>query len=298
MSTAIPYIYLTIGGCFFIYFIILWIHCGRIPAFGWFWLLAGFWMINLGLFTMDYNFIGPDGVTTIFYDDNISALRIFCIEKLPIMLLVLLAIFVAELYILSKSGKRQPSKEADYLIILGAHVNGMIPSRALMSRIIAAYEYMKDNPSTKAVLTGGQGRGENITEAFCMKRELLELGIEEARLLIEDKSTTTEENISFGKRIIADHVSALHTIVQLRDETLTGNKNQTDTAFYRDIDKLHVTIVTNDFHTLRGMWIARKSGFKKIDSIGAPSSLIMKPHYYTREILSWIKLGIVSIIRK
>ena len=298
MSTAIPYIYMAIGGCLLIYFIILWIHCARIPAFGWFWLLAGFWMVTLGLFTMDYNFIGPDGVTTLFYDDNISALRSFCIEKLPILLLVLLAIFVAELYILSKSGKRQPSKDADYIIILGAHVNGIIPSRALMSRIMAAYEYMKDNPSTKAVLTGGQGRGEQIAEAFCMKRELLKLGIEEERLFLEDKSTTTEENITFAKRIIADHVSALHDAVQLGDETLTDNKNQTDPAFYRNIDKLHVTIVTNDFHALRGMWIARKSAFKKIDSIGASSSLIMKPHYYTREILSWIKLCIISTIKK
>ena len=66
----------------------------------------------------------------------------------------------------------------------------------------------------------------------------------------------------------------------------------------QSIKSTSVIIVTNDFHALRGVQIAKKAGFKQVESIGAPSSTIMKPHYYTREILSWIKLGILSLFRK
>lgn len=265
MSTAIPYLYTAIGGLLFLYFITLWIYCGRIPAFGWFWPFTGTFMATIGLFTMNYNIAGPDGVTTLFFDENLTVVRSFCTNVLPFIMIILLALFICAVYRIYTYGKKLPSKNGDYLIILGAHVNGTIPSKALMSRIKAAFEYMKENPSTNAVLTGGQGRGENITEAHCMKQELLKLGIEESRLLMEDKSTTTEENITFAKRIIKD---------------------------------ASIIIVTNDFHALRGSWIAKKAGFPQVESLGTNSSSIMKPHYYTREILSWIKLGIVSIIRK
>lgn len=263
--TIIPYIYLTIGGFFFLYFIVLWIYCGRIPSFGWFWPSGGIVMEILGLFTRDYSRITPDGMTVVIFDERTAALREFCIQRLPIILFILAAVYFFAVSILSSQGKRKPSPGADYLIILGAHVNGFVPSKALMSRIMAAYDYLKDNPQTKAVLTGGKGRGENITEAFCMKQEFLKLGIEETRLLLEEQSTTTEENILFAKKLI-------------------------------DKERVQVIIVTNEFHTLRGKKISMKTGFTNVETLSSASSKIMKLHYYTRELLSWTKYILLKYI--
>lgn len=285
MSTIIPYLYLGIGGLFLLYFIILWIHCGRIPAFGWFWPMLGSVALSIGLFTMEYHIEGPDGITTVFFDENIMSLRTFAVETLPIVLLVLTVIICITIYFIASYGKKHPSGNADYLIILGAHVNGTKPSKALMSRIMAAFHYLKSNPHTKAILTGGQGRGEKMTEALCMKQELLKLGIEESRLLIEDKSTTTEENIVFAKKIILQNTSLLHS-------EKTGVHHTKQIPDKKLMEDIHIIVVTNDFHTLRGRWLAKKAGFSQVETLGSASSFIMKPHYYTREILSWIKLAI------
>ena len=276
MSTIIPYIYIGVGGCFFLYFLTLWIYCGRIPAFGRFWLLSGIAMSMLGLFTKDYSTEGPDGITTVFFDDKTRLIRNFCIEKLPYLFILFLAVFFILVYILSSGNKKAPASNVDYLILLGARVNGTVPSRALMNRIMTAYHYLKTNPSTKAVLTGGQGPGECITEAQCIKQELLKLGIEESRLLIENQSTSTEENIAYAKKLIIK-----------KHNPKTEIHKEEENKF---IKQLTILIVTNDFHTLRGTRLAKKQGFTKVESLGAASSTIMKPHYYVREILSWIKL--------
>ena len=289
MSTFIPHLYLIFGGIFFLYFIILWIYCRRIPAFGWFWPFSGTIMTIFGLLTKDYSVSGTDGMTVVFFDENIETARNFFIGTFPVLLLMIALICCIAIYTIGSQGKKQPSSYADYLIVLGAHVNGKVPSKALMSRIMAAHAYLKENPSTKAVLTGGQGNGEEITEAMCMKQELLKLGIDEGRLLIEDRSTTTEENIGFGKNIIKDDRTNDKVPYEIDDKT--DNHDQS-------IKSTSVIIVTNDFDALRGVQIAKKAGFKQVQSIGAPSSIIMKPHYYTREILSWIKLGILSLFRK
>lgn len=276
IHTIIPYIYLLGGGFFLLYFMILWIYCGRIPSFGWFWPVVGVFMGVLGLFTMDYSRITPDGMTVVIYDERTAAIREFCIQRLPVILLILAAVFLIGIWILSSHGKRKASLGADYVIILGAHVNGSVPSKALMSRIMAAYDYLKDNPQTKAVLTGGQGRGEDISEASCMKQELLKLGISEERLLVEEKSTTTKENITFANKIIMEE----------NDRFSCENEN-------RNIDykkEPFIIVITNDFHALRGKIVAEQTGNTSVETISCKSSKIMKLHYYIRELLSWIKL--------
>lgn len=283
MANMIPHMYLVFGGLFFGYFILLWIHCGRIPAFGRFWCVSGLVMTVLGLFTKDHSFVTPDGVTTVFYDENLTAIRNFCIDKVPLILIIAGILFLIGICILHNYGQKKPSIHGDYLIVLGAHVNGNVPSVALRSRIRAAYKYLSSHPKAKAVLTGGKGLGEWIAEAVCMKQELERMGIKGSRLLVEDLSTTTHSNILRAKKIICSHVKA-ETEGRLEEaEILAGTK---------------IIVVTNDFHALRGVCLAKQAGFRRVEAIGTPSSLIMKPHYYTREVLSWIKFGIVFLIKK
>lgn len=161
------------------------------------------------------------------------------------------------------SAKTNASNE-NTVIILGCAVRGEKPSYTLNKRINCAYDYLADNPDSVAILSGGQGRGENISEAQCMYNVLTEKGIDADRLYLEDKSTNTDENISFSKQIIEE------------------NNLSTDIA-----------IVSSDYHLKRAAMICKKNGFENIYRISAPSTFFDKPTFYLREVLGVVKEFII-----
>lgn len=91
-----------------------------------------------------------------------------------------------------------PEISCDAIIVLGAGVNGEEPSLSLWERIQAAYDYLEAHPDCVAVLSGGQGDGEDITEAACMFRELTALGIDPQRLILEEQAESTRENLAYS----------------------------------------------------------------------------------------------------
>lgn len=101
-----------------------------------------------------------------------------------------------------KAASEQPGPDADYIVVLGAAVYGETPSITLEHRLEGALRYLEANPRTKAVVSGGQGAGEDISEAECMRRYLTEHGIAEERILSEDMSTSTRENLAFSEAVI------------------------------------------------------------------------------------------------
>jgi uncharacterized SAM-binding protein YcdF (DUF218 family) len=157
-------------------------------------------------------------------------------------------------------------KHADYIIILGARVKGEIPSLALQYRIDAAANYMKKNKETIAIASGGQGPGEDITEAEAIKRGLVAHGIPSNKILLEDKSTDTVENISFSKKIIPKQLK-------------TG------------------LIVTNDFHLYRAKSIAKDQGLS-LNGIPAGTPTVAIPKSYAREYLAITKYYVVTMFKK
>ena len=78
----------------------------------------------------------------------------------------------------------------------------------LSERLCAAYEYLNRNPKAMCVLSGGQGDGEEISEAECMYRYLTGRGIDGARLLLEDQSTTTAENLQYSMELLQQHTNS------------------------------------------------------------------------------------------
>ena len=134
-----------------------------------------------------------------------------------------------------KATQQRPVSKST-VIVLGCRVYGEQPSLMLKERLDAAYEYLVTNPGAVCILSGGQGQGENISEAECMYRYLLDRGISSDRLMKEDKSTSTRENLAFSKTIL--------------DEAL-GND-------YRTV------IITNDYHILRAESLAEKEGFSSV----------------------------------
>lgn len=184
-------------------------------------------------------------------------------KKWVIALFVILIIYTAVLHVKIYQSIHQPvPKAADYLIVLGAKVKGTGPSLSLKYRIDAAADYMLDNRETIAVVSGGQGKDEVRTEAEVMKQGLLDRGIEEERIIMEDQSTTTLENIAFSKRL-------------LPDEEAQG------------------LIVTNDYHLYRSVEMARRAGLE-ISGVPAKTPESVRIKSYLREYLAITKYYLMN----
>lgn len=141
------------------------------------------------------------------------------------------ALFAVESALMLDAINTTPSDGDVTVVILGCSVKGETPSQMLRLRIDAAEKYLKSNPEAKAVLSGGQGPGEDITEALCMYRELTARGIESDRLYMEGESTSTRENLAFSAQII-------------EKEGLSKN----------------IAIVSNNFHLYRASLSAKDLG--------------------------------------
>ena len=152
----------------------------------------------------------------------------------------------------------EPEGDYDYVLVLGAQVRGLVPSNALAFRLEAALDYAKAHPDSVLILTGAQGSGEDITEADCMREYLLARGIPDKRMVLEENSTSTRENLLFSA-------------------ALTG------------CDKKRVGIVTNHFHLYRTLRIAENVGYRDAHGIAADSTRLMLPHYVARECFALVK---------
>lgn len=177
---------------------------------------------------------------------------------LCLLILGLLAAAITGGFILS-AAHPQEDTNCEYIVVLGAGVNGTVPSLSLQERIDAAYAYLTSHPQTVAILSGGQGPREEITEAACMFRELTELGIDPSRLLLEERSTSTIENLQFSMDVA---------------ENVTG---QRPTA---------IGIVSSEYHLFRAGLFAKELG---LASVGIPAKTTwfsLRLNYYLREIVA------------
>ena len=86
----------------------------------------------------------------------------------------------------------------EYVLVLGAKANKGNLSKTLIERLKSAYDYLEKHPSSKAILCGGKEEDTSLSQAEYMKNYLVDLGIDENRLIVEDKSVNTFENIKFA----------------------------------------------------------------------------------------------------
>nr|WP_144550021.1 YdcF family protein [Bacillus sp. X1(2014)] len=184
---------------------------------------------------------------------------------LAAVLVILGLIYIGFLqFKISQYSHKDVPKNADYLIVLGARVKGTVPSLAFASRINAAAEYLKRNKETIVIASGGKGPGEDISEAESIKRELVDQGISEDRIILEDQSTDTYENINFSKKLIPKG------------------------------DRLGL-VVTNNFHLYRAVSIARDYGLT-VQGLPAETPWIAVPKSYSREYLAITKYYLKKFI--
>lgn len=117
----------------------------------------------------------------------------------------LLAVYALLLSSLMIGEMMNTPDDPDAVIVLGCRVqrNGK-PSLMLGRRIEAAYEYLSENKDVICIVSGGQGEDEPISEGEAMKVALVEKGIEESRIFVEDKSENTKENIEFSAKLLEE----------------------------------------------------------------------------------------------
>lgn len=180
--------------------------------------------------------------------------------------LVLILVLAAEVPILHTVLNATKS-DAPYVIVLGAAVYGETPSISLRHRSDRAREYLKANPTAAAVLSGGQGKGEDISEAECMRRYLLSKGVKEGRLLLEDGSTSTLENLTYSKQTI---------------EAAGG-------------DPRRVAIVSSSYHLYRARRMAAALGMAADGLRSADGYPIYMTGMYLREALAVWKLWVLGV---
>ena len=166
--------------------------------------------------------------------------------------LVVAAVIISVLMVMAAESQVSDGNSGT-VIVLGCRVKGDVPSLMLSRRINAAYEYLEKDPSAVCIASGGQGGDELVSEAECIKNVLVERGISPDRIIMEDKSTSTDENIRFS-------------LQKMEENGISGG----------------AVIVTNDFHQLRAKMICKKYGLET-SAVSAETSLYLLPTYWVRE---------------
>jgi len=186
--------------------------------------------------------------------------------EVPGVLRVLLAVLIScgvlvlvigNVYILTEFHDRG-ERNLDTIVVLGAQVRKTGPSRVLRSRLDTAAAYLKENPDTLCIVSGGQGPNEPCTEAEAMKKYLAGKGIPADRIIEENKSESTLENLEYSSR-------------------------------YLNREKDSIGIVTNNFHVFRSLRLAKKDGYRNVCGIAAPSNPLYLPNNMLRECLGIVK---------
>ncbi len=163
-----------------------------------------------------------------------------------------------------KAARHIPAYDKDYIIILGCQISkDNKPLPLLRGRIDRAVEfaknqYEKTGKTLKFVVSGGKGNDEKISEAEAMRIYLLEKGISEDKILVENKSKNTFENMKFSKALI--------------------EKENKDAK---------VVFCTTNYHVFRSGIFAINVGLKP-DGIGSKTKWYFWPNAFVREYLAML----------
>lgn len=154
--------------------------------------------------------------------------------------------------------------EPQVMVILGCQVKNDGPSQLLRDRLDEALTYLDDHPDLTVVVSGGQGSDEPSTEARAMADYLMEEGVEEDQILLEDQSHNTVQNFRYTAQLLEEQGY--------------------------DLENTQVLVVSNGFHLTRARMLAERTGFEEVSTLAAPSShLPSRLKMYIREPLALAK---------
>ena len=160
-----------------------------------------------------------------------------------------------------KDSAMTPDETPDFIVVLGAQVQGDGPSLTLKKRLDKTLVFMQEHPDKTVIVSGGQGPDEAHTEASVMARYLIEHGADASRIIEEDKASNTRENLLFSAKL----------------------------AEAAGLDTSRVLIVTSDFHMCRAKYIARTLSMEPYGQASDTWPWILKVNYTLREVFAFAK---------
>lgn len=174
-----------------------------------------------------------------------------------------LIVFIAFEALILSGAKSDAKPGAGTVIVLGAGLIGENPSAVLESRLESALDYLEQNPQTLCIVSGGQGENEVISEAEAMSRWLIKRGILPERIVKEDKSSNTNENLMFSQGMISENAG--------------------------------IVIISSDFHLYRAKKLTELHGYKDVSVLAAKTpGFLVKTAYLIREAFSVLKMELVN----
>lgn len=183
-------------------------------------------------------------------------------KKIIIVLFsIFLIIFISIEGVIIYNGHHYNKEKPDYVMVLGAGLRGSKLSLSLVDRLDTAIEFNRIYPDVKIIVSGGQGKGEDISEASAMKNYLVDNGVSEDLIICEDKSTNTYENFLFTKKLLEEE---------------TGSSDYS------------LMVISNSFHMYRAKFLGKKVGFKCL-GYPAPSHPATTIIFHVREFFGVIK---------
>lgn len=187
----------------------------------------------------------------------------FLIYIIYIFIAICFTIFVVIEAMIIKNMNSKPDDDCKYMIVLGCQIRGDMITKSLRMRLDVAYEYAVRNPEMIIIVSGGKGQGENTSEAEAMYKYLTQKGIDGGRIIKEEQSTNTDENMSYSAEFI---------------------ENKED----------KVAIVTSNFHIFRAKLLAKSKGLCNICAAASPSDKILLVNYMVREAIGVVKDFVVG----
>jgi len=167
--------------------------------------------------------------------------------------------------LMARAAKRAPAEGAT-VVVLGSKIHTDQPSRMLGDRLRLAADYLRQNPDANCVVAGGLGDGEIYTEAYVMKKYLVEQeGIDPDRIATEDESTNTHENLAFSMEIIREK----------------GWSTDLVTA-------------TQTFHQYRAGRLAMQAGARSVGAVACSTPFHLMLYYWARECAAICRLWILG----
>ena len=175
----------------------------------------------------------------------------------------MLTVFGAMAYI-DRSGRSdtfEVGSAPEFVVVLGAQVQGDQPSLTLKKRLDKALEFLQAHPDRTVIVSGGQGPDEAHTEASVMAQYLLAHGADASQILEEPQASNTRENLLFSAKLAEE----------------------------AGLDTSRVLIVTSDFHMCRAKYIAKTLGMEPYGLSSGTWPWILKLNYTLREVFAFCK---------
>lgn len=179
-----------------------------------------------------------------------------------------LCLFLAAEIPVLADARSDEDTSAGYLIVMGAGVNGQEPSLSLENRLDAALVWLEENPGGTAVLSGGQGRGESLSEAEVMYRWLTARGVAPERLLREERASDSYENLLYSLALI-----------EAQGGDPTGR----------------VALLSSEYHLHRLRYMAEKLGCEPVCVAARTTRLTLMMNYAVREAFAVWKCWLFGI---